>query len=642
MIKKIVLVDCFDTLIHRREHPYEIVKRWAVCMNKLYPKVQAERIERDRFALMKSIKIDKAGIYLIYKEIAAKYFTEGLINSVDEFVRDSRKIEIYSEISSAYSDKKLLKHLKSLVKDGTEVCCVTDFHFSSEDMEEILNKVGINFLTKIFSSADYGATKHEGGLYKYILDELEIPARECVMIGDNYISDIKNARNIGINTIYLPHLIHQWRLKAIHKMGIQTRVHSLRNIGKEYWKDNSNYEEYSILFFTFCSRLYAKTSKTGSKKIVFLAREGYFLKILFDIYQEYCIPLDARMETQYFLCSRRAIHSVQKDKCKTDFFGDISVGNYFKSIGFSVDEINEILSETGINDDACVISDFPNSEEAKIINTNKKIVDAVQMRIASNNKAFEEYAKRFFEREEVNIVDVGWIGRMQQGISIFFPHLKTTGFYLGIYQNLFEEPFVERQGLIFNKDVKGNESAFFNIFRANIQFYEQLLGAPHGSACFYSLDSEGNVKVVQEWDAKEEWLYKTIISEVQDRIRIKFTSLCTRLLDDINCDVYEYNKINKQLALTMLRSTLIQSEKRLDFMDSCVEGFSQNFQQAMTGINFSARGVKINAVEIVFHPDRYVRYVAKIGHILKKKKLGFLGLVFMRLYYYYTRLACRI
>ena len=156
------------------------------------------------------------------------------------------------------------------------------------------------------------------------------------------------------------------------------------------------------------------------------------------------------------------------------------------------------------------------------------------------------------------------------------------------------------------------------------------------------MDKEGNVRVVQEWDVKEELLYKTVISDVQDKIRVKFTSLCTRLLDDINCDVYEYNKINKQLALIMLRSVLIQSEKRLDFMERCVEGFSQNFQQAMTGMNFSAKGVKINAAELILHPDRYVRYAAKIGHVLKKKKLGFLGLVFMKMYYYYTRLACRI
>ena len=266
MIKKIVFVDCFDTLIHRREHPYEIVKKWAMCMSRLYPEVSAERIESDRFALMKSIKVDKEGIYSIYKKIAVKYFTERLINSVDDFVRDSGKIEICSEISSAYSDKKLLKYLKGLVRDGTEVYCITDFHFSSEDMKEILDKAGVDFLTKIFSSADYRVTKREGTLYKYILNELDIPAQECVMIGDNYISDIKNAKNVGINTIYRPHLIHQWRLKAIRKMGIRTRVNSLGNIGKEYWKDNSNYEEYSILFFTFCSRLYAEISKRENKE----------------------------------------------------------------------------------------------------------------------------------------------------------------------------------------------------------------------------------------------------------------------------------------------------------------------------------------------------------------------------------------
>ena len=45
-----------------------------------------------------------------------------------------------------------------------------------------------------------------------------------------------------------------------------------------------------------------------------------FLKKCFETYQRFCIPVNKRLETAYLKCSRRAIHSVQQDKCLPGFF----------------------------------------------------------------------------------------------------------------------------------------------------------------------------------------------------------------------------------------------------------------------------------------------------------------------------------
>lgn len=638
MNTQIIFVDCFDTLVHRREHPYQIINRWAKCLSRLYPAASSESIEKKRFLLMKSKEIEKNGVYGLYKELASILFAQNTEVDKLQFAKDARELEIWCEISTLYKNKKICDFLRRKSKK-IPIYCLTDFHFSSEDMKLILDRVGIDFLSGVYSSASYGATKHEGDLYRRVTDLLNVRPSNCVMIGDNKLSDVRNARNAGFRTCYRPHLLHQYKLKIQNKLHYSHKVNSLDRIGKEIWRNSDCYEEYTIVFFIFCSRLYKAVKERNKQKIIFLAREGYFLKKCFEIYQQMCVPVNERIKTDYLMCSRRAIHSVQEDKCKTGFFTNISVKNFFRSIGFMADEA-EIICKELLNDIDTVIADFPDSEEAREINSNPKLVKIIKDRFQENQAAFRKYVLEKADSDNMILVDVGWIGRMQQGVSVLFPQIETVGYYLGIYQNLFEEPYVERHGLIFHKDEK--ESRFFNIFRANIQFYEQLLAAPHGSACFYRFDGDERVKVVQEWDEREEGLYRTVIQNVQSDIEVRFSCLCTRLLSDVACDVYADSDINRKLAQVMLRSALIQSEKRLCFMKRCVSGFSQNFQQQTTGMVFRTDEVQLKMIDVVRHPDRYVRYAAKLGIVFEKKGFGAIGRFMMKVFYFYTRSVCRL
>lgn len=627
-----ILTDCFDTLICRREHPYQVFRRWAKCVSNLYPSVNADKLFSERMRLMKIYSVDADGIYRIYEELCETF--NGKIEDNQNFVRDCRKFELACQESTAYINRKVDKYLRKKKDCGCKIYCVTDYHLSSEDMATFLSNVGIDYIDGVFSSASFGVTKCDGGLYAKVKGLLNIES--ALMIGDNKISDIRNAQRNGLKTKYIANTFwHKQILRIKNKFGMLPKQ-TAYTIGKQLWQDSDSYEEFTLIFFTFCSRLYR--ANKGKKKIVFLAREGYFLKICFDLFQTMCIPKEERIGTDYLKCSRRAIFSVQRDKCFPESFTRISVVNYFISVGFTQEEAIDMAQYIGIESPQKVIENFASSNEAKAIRA--MLGPRIEERIAENKRAFEKYVRSKINGNELILVDVGWTGRMQQGIDCLLDEVSTKGFYIGIYDNLNAPPPIERHGLVFDCSDDGIKSAYFHIFRSNIQLYEQLLAAPHGSACFYKLDEKQNPVVVEKWDENEKCLYFDVIEGVQRKLLNNFESLCTFNFDGINDNCYDEKSIyNKDLAQTMLKSCLVQSKNRMNFLKKLIAGFSQNFQQASVGLQFNANKIKERKRYMLVHPDRFVRYFAKLSVAMDKKCKwgGGISRSLMKVYYGWAR-----
>ena len=637
MCTKTIFVDCFDTLIHRREHPHIIIKRWARTLNRLYPSVSIDRIVKDRFASEKKNRIDKCGVYFVYKEMANTFHREGLIENPEQFQMDARELEMWCEIASSFRNEKLCKYLEKQVNKDVEIYCITDYHLSSNDVQLILRENGISFLNGVFSSASEGCTKDEGLLFEKVIERLHVDKRKCMMIGDNKKSDFLNAKKLGLDAKYKPHFIHQNWLRIMNRLNILPDD-SIKKIGREIHRSKDEYEEFIVTFFVFSARLYNEIKKRSGKRIVFLAREGFFLRRLFEIYQETCVPYSERIETGYLKLSRRAAGSLQEEKCSTESYDSISIRNFFKSVGFSNDEIVGIASQFGFSDIDTVIKDFPTSEQAKLINS-ESIMNLRAMRFYENKKAFSEIIRNYTNDKQLFLVDVGWTGSMQQCIAKLYPTLDISGYYIGIFMNLKQKPEIERHGLVFFHDEgTGFETKHYGILRSNTQLYEQLLAAPHGSALYYSFDSTGEPFCVEEWDEQEKALYFEVLASTQQNMLGIFKRMCTRVFfADENPEA-----VNRQLAYVMLRSALLQSEKRLEFMCRCSKGFVQNIGQESKTLQYNTRGIRIPLMKILIHPDRYVRFVSKLGFVAKKKGLGFWGRVSMKVFYFYTRLICRI
>jgi putative hydrolase of the HAD superfamily len=81
------------------------------------------------------------------------------------------------------------------------------YHILSNGFDEVqfkkLEASGVyHFFTNVITSGQVGFRKPQPEIFEYVLDKISATNRECLMIGDNPISDIEGAYNFGIDQIY--------------------------------------------------------------------------------------------------------------------------------------------------------------------------------------------------------------------------------------------------------------------------------------------------------------------------------------------------------------------------------------------------------------------------------------------------------
>lgn len=646
---KVVLVDCFDTIIFRREHPLILLKQWAICVERLYPQLEAKTVYEFRKKFTASSPESPA--FDIYEKLYTSLFAEKERPKRDRFVEDCHRLECVCERSTQFLCGNTVEFLKRKKAKGCQICCVSDFHLYASDLWGFFKALGISDLfDKVYSSADEGVWKRSGKLYEHVLADLGVSPQECIMIGDNRHSDVQRSREKGIATQYRPHFLRRAvfaaRYRLMKKGLLQESKETLKKDICRIRKTHESFEEYAAVFFVFCARLYKEVVQNGGTQVTFLAREGYFLKACFEQYQKLCIPHENQLKTAYFKCSRQAIYSVQQDKSHPIQYNHITLREYLEAVGFSTAEIEEFSIDLLDLDER--VENLAESRQGQWLLKEAETQDkkegwlypSLQKKLKENVKAFQIYCNQIFgEEKTVHLVDVGWTGRMQQGIEKLTGR-KTYGYYIGIYGEPEDPYMIERVGLIFNRGRDGKLSSYYHLLRTNTQLYEQLLAAPHGSARSYRLTERG-VEIAEAWEEQEETLYKREIGKIQERMSEVFQHFCIRYLKD--CATRHVDKV---LAFMVLRSALLQTKVRVGKMEMFCNGFAANFTQenagksGKKGLVFNPKAVKIKPIEIIVAPERYTRYFAKVGLWLEKKGLSAIrGPINLLIYIYVSALT---
>ncbi|MCU0439867.1 MAG: YjjG family noncanonical pyrimidine nucleotidase [Raineya sp.] len=60
----------------------------------------------------------------------------------------------------------------------------------------------LDYFDEIVTSAEAGCKKPETGIFTYLMDKLQIQVEDCIMIGDNLLTDILGAQKTGIDTVF--------------------------------------------------------------------------------------------------------------------------------------------------------------------------------------------------------------------------------------------------------------------------------------------------------------------------------------------------------------------------------------------------------------------------------------------------------
>ncbi len=315
--------DIFDTLITRKTYsPYGIfsimkdklirlqkdsmdisANEWVSSFDSL--RIRAEQSIRAVFSYQNREDVTLSDIYSELSNILCDdtFDLEGL-----------KHLEVETELENIVPIYSGIEIVKKLYNDGEKVVLISDMYLSSDVIRQMLCKFDACFSNiPIYVSCEFGKTKRSGSLYIEVKKQENADYKNWVHYGDNIRSDVNIPQLLGItaNPVCYEELL-QWEKEFLKKANMvdDSAVQIYFGISR-YIRQNTVLSHAGqigaslggMVFFPYIYWIIKKSVKLGIKRLYFVARDGYVLKLIADeVISRYQLPL----QTYYIYGSRMA------------------------------------------------------------------------------------------------------------------------------------------------------------------------------------------------------------------------------------------------------------------------------------------------------------------------------------------------
>lgn len=487
----VVSFDIFDTLVMRRladpTDVFDIVQgMWCsrhdrsidfalqrekaekslVCptLEQIYEEIQiATGWNRDRLEELKSLELEVENFFLSPR---------------------NDMVEIYQELKE---------------KSHAEIYLISDTYFTGEILADMLEKNGILVdRGHMLLSCEQGMDKQSGGLWDLYARQILHGTKRGLHIGDNGIADDVAARRNGGVECY--------RIRSCTEM----IFHSSGRKILEYVKDVNSSIACGILMNALCNSpfgfnrnrgairfpqeksvgfvllgplvlgfiewLLVQAQKDGITEFVFLSRDGFLLK---SIYDWYCSRLEEETPQSKYLESSRQIVELSAIKDKKDIYEreDRSI-NYF---GSCADYLRSRYAME--NADLTALEDV--EYEALSVEDEKRIFRSFEKDILNmaeiNRRQYLKYCQSIGIHRRCAIVDLGVYGTIQYYLSRLLEE-KLKGYYVICSQDFLHQYDNDMSGYVADPDTKA-------VGLSVMYFLESIFTAPVGMLMY--MDARG-------------------------------------------------------------------------------------------------------------------------------------------------------
>lgn len=221
---------------------------------------------------------------------------------------------------------------------GKKVIFTSDMYLPEDVIVKILKENGYTEYTKLYLSSTVKKIKWTGDLYRHVFKDMGLEPGEMIHMGDNFESDYKRAKELGMNSIHIPKTID-----------VMTKTNYTNNLAQPlikslpFWRDNAesirfmgircmmavvanklfdnpfktfdhrtdfNSDPYLIGYYALGMYVYGVTKwildETNDRydKVSFMARDGYLILESYKIMKElYSNPATE----EYLYVSRKAL-----------------------------------------------------------------------------------------------------------------------------------------------------------------------------------------------------------------------------------------------------------------------------------------------------------------------------------------------
>lgn len=566
-----VFFDFFDTLVHRNATDDQVIERWAIVLaEELKYTVSAYDLYRYRImAIRECYSADKSTEEIPYKVIIKRLYAMlhlRLANiTFDSFYDSAYSCELKVENESLSLDMDSINKAIMAKEQGKNVGIISDFYLGTEELIQFLSKAGADgsIFKKIFVSSEYGRKKRTGNLYKQVLLELQIDAGRCLMYGDNLVSDYEMAKCAGLISCH-----YKYQNPNV-EVGIKKGLSAIENRHRR-----EPFSNYAFGVYYYIQQIYHTAVTRNYKKIIFLAREGYLLKLLFDDYQK---SMSNKIKTEYLYVSRLStllpsLNTLEKENFTAVLgqYSDISLFAFLKNLQFDERTTIQISSELGIDPNK-IIYGFAKSEEFIKLKNNSLFRNTYEEKRNAAVESMMGYIEPLVSgQEEIVLVDIGWKGTMQDNLSKAFNGRPIVGLYYGIFAQTGNEGNNNRkEGIVFNRFPE--RTRFYYAWEFETHLTEQLFAAPHGSTKGYLCDKGVYIPILEQ-SGDDKRLYAAV-EKYQCYLRTTFEEI-HRLMQQHVISSHDYFVIATK---AQLRAELCIGDELLQFEQIALSERTNNF-----------------------------------------------------------------
>lgn len=464
----IISFDFFDTLFSRCVcNPKDVFEMMDndlekdIILSEKFTEIRAKALQNVRTNYMLSE---------LYEEIQKE---TNLSNEVCERIQ---KLEIEIEKRLLMPRKTMIACLKEALEVGKEIYIVSDMYLPKGFYREKLKEHGITLPdSRILVSCELGKSKLHGDLWKDYQENV-VRGRIALHVGDNGEADIEKPQKYGIRSFYVASntflLEHSslWNMSSqicsLYDSSVMGLVlnrlfenpFALNQTKGQIWIESDKDMGYCVfgpVILTFFEWMLRETEKDGIDRIVFMARDGYFLK---EDFEYYASLTGYSINTEYVGISRQLAMTAAAETEE-----DILELIYMPYSGTVSEMLEDRFHIKVDNQEEPDPSDY---------------IPQIRKYVAKVRENYRTYIENFHLDKNCAVVDLGYYGNNQHYLNKI-SGLNMTGYYFNANlskENLNAKTQVMKPCFQSADDLMGEKSG---VLRKQI-YLESFLTAPYG------------------------------------------------------------------------------------------------------------------------------------------------------------------
>lgn len=433
-----------------------------------------------------------------------------------------------------------------------KIILISDTYFPEYFIKSVLDKNGIKGYDALYLSSVYKTRKHDGTLFKLLIEQFSIIPKTTLHIGDNKFADKKQCEPLGFNCLRIPkstdYLLES--KNSFAELAKKTNFFSshsaiLAIIAHKYFNQETNkdllessfhgdaielgFSGMGPLLLGYCLWLHENAVSDNVDCLFFLSRDGNIIK---KVYDSLSSIFDKKIPTKYIRSSRRAT-VVANLKTKDDIYKALKA----KIVSCTVQHIFEhrlglvLTPDDEIHVQSCGFKHrFQIVDQLQDMGKIQKLVEIFATKIFDNAYIERQAYLKYLEEQDIRtdntknyaVVDIGYAGTIQKNLSEILD-IKLNGYYLGTRdsaKNLIKNGFGIK-GYLFNLDIINSE--IMHPFNHYISLFETLFSCDESSFRCFKVEN----------DALKEAYYDTDVEPTRKKLTIDIHKGALLFIDDM-------------------------------------------------------------------------------------------------------------